>query len=95
MTRIQQCALRDAESDFADRKPAREWRRLVTRIREGDSLTPALAPLQAVGVDQMCRSWGVDPRQWDARSGEWLREYASCYASTIEVLLHRQQERPS
>lgn len=90
MTLIQKCALRDAESDYADRTRSDEdWLRYCGRVRAGDVLGPAVVAIEAAGLEPMCRSWGVSLLDWDTRSGAWLREYNGTYCSAIEVLVRR------
>ncbi len=93
LTRLQQCALRDAEADFAELdRTGRDWLVVAATVRAGNHLDPALTPIVAVGVEQTCRSWGVDPAQWNHRASEWIREYSSWYASAIETLARRHAE---
>lgn len=90
LNQIQQCAVRDAEADFAELdKTARDWLIVAASIHAGNHLGPALTPLEAVGVEQTCRSWGVDPAQWSVHASRWIREYASFYACAIETLAGR------
>lgn len=96
LTRLQQCAARDAAADFheSSRTPA-DWLVVASRISTGDyrdrALMPveALAPIEAVGVEQTCRSWGVDPALWDHNAHAWIREYAICYAHAVASLARR------
>lgn len=88
MSTIQRRAALDAESDYRDHQRTEPgWRLVISRIRGGDHLVAAITALQAVGVERMCVSWGVDPAGWDAHSEDWLEEFALAYAARIEALL--------
>jgi hypothetical protein len=93
VTCLELAATRDAEADYQeDRRPLVERLEQCTRIRCGRDAGPAVDRLAQVGRDALCRAWGVDPAEWDHKSGLWFATYNAAWCAAVESLIS--YERP-